>query len=944
MAVGVSGSAVWVPVLPDMSRFGQQLTQGASSAGDSASARIGSAMKKGFAVAGAGLAGVLGTALTKGFGRLKDIENAQAKLAGLGHSAKSVQTIMDSALASVKGTAFGLGDAASVAASTVAAGIAPGEDLTRVLKLMGDTATIAGADLGEMGSIFNKVAANGKLTLEEVNQLSDRGVPILQWVAEQYGVTGEAARKMVTEGKVNFAGFAQAIEENIAGAALKSGETTQGAFANMGAALGRFGATLLRDVYPLIGPFFGSITEWLDELNAKAGPAVERFATALADAGRWIRDNAGLIKTLALALTGVVATLWLAVTAQRAYTAALVLYKSAQQAYAFWTYSQAAATGVFTFALNAMKTALLANPVGLMVVALVALGAALVLAYKKSDEFRAVVDKAWAVIKAAVAQAWDRVIKPALAAFTGFITGTLAPAVVWLWRNVIVPAMQGIGAAAVWAWNNVIKPAFNALVVFTRTVLAPTVMWLWNNIAKPAFAGISFAVRVFWNVAKLIFDIAVAYVKNVLAPIFLWLWRNVVKPAFDGIAAVVSWSWNNVIKPIFSALGSFIRDSVAPAFNTGVNAIGDAWNRIKELARAPVNFVIDTVYNNGLRAGFEALAKAVGSDARLPHMPTIGGASTGGASYTGSGARRGFAKGGFATPGWALVGEEGPELVDFRTPGRVYTAAQTQKMLPGTGDLFDAVGAGVKRGTDIVKGAADMLANPFQWLKDRVAGLVGNIGGGDLGRIVGAIPSKMLDTIKAKVEAFFGGVDGAGIGGGSGPGGWQWQMAVLRQVFPGLGLNSGYRPGAITATGNPSMHGRGRAVDVPPRMDVFNWIRANYGANTKELIFSPAGGRQVHNGKPHVYSGITKAMHYDHVHWGYDNGGWLPPGVSQVRNATRQPEAILNPQQWADIHSLAQRGSGGGVTFNGPLQALDPRAVAGEVLTLIRRDEALRGV
>lgn len=42
-----------------------------------------------------------------------------------------------------------------------------------------------------------------------------------------------------------------------------------------------------------------------------------------------------------------------------------------------------------------------------------------------------------------------------------------------------------------------------------------------------------------------------------------------------------------------------------------------------------------------------------------------------------------FAGGGLAMPGWALVGEKGPELVNFSQPGRVYTAADTAAMLRG---------------------------------------------------------------------------------------------------------------------------------------------------------------------------------------------------------------------------------------------------------------------
>ncbi|SDK75817.1 DUF4214 domain-containing protein, partial [Duganella sp. OV510] len=40
------------------------------------------------------------------------------------------------------------------------------------------------------------------------------------------------------------------------------------------------------------------------------------------------------------------------------------------------------------------------------------------------------------------------------------------------------------------------------------------------------------------------------------------------------------------------------------------------------------------------------------------------------------------AKGGIAS-GWSLVGEEGPELVNFDTPGRVYTADQSRRMMSG---------------------------------------------------------------------------------------------------------------------------------------------------------------------------------------------------------------------------------------------------------------------
>jgi hypothetical protein len=44
---------------------------------------------------------------------------------------------------------------------------------------------------------------------------------------------------------------------------------------------------------------------------------------------------------------------------------------------------------------------------------------------------------------------------------------------------------------------------------------------------------------------------------------------------------------------------------------------------------------------------------------------------------------RGYASGGYYPGGLALVGEEGPELINFRNPGMVYTAAQTSNLLQG---------------------------------------------------------------------------------------------------------------------------------------------------------------------------------------------------------------------------------------------------------------------
>lgn len=143
-------------------------------------------------------------------------------------------------------------------------------------------------------------------------------------------------------------------------------------------------------------------------------------------------------------------------------------------------------------------------------------------------------------------------------------------------------------------------------------------------------------------------------------------------------------------------------------------------------------------------------------------------------------------------------------------------------------------------------------------------------------------------------------------------------MKALHTRFPGLALISGLRPGSITATGNRSYHASGRAVDVPPSMAVFDWIAQHYGSKTKELIYSPAGGRQLHNGRPHVYTGVTKAMHYDHVHWAMAKGGILNPHVRDgggpllpgfTYNGTGRPEVVLPMASGGVVPDIVRAGT-----------------------------------
>ncbi|MFI6759360.1 hypothetical protein ACIBF5_09490 [Micromonospora sp. NPDC050417] len=85
------------------------------------------------------------------------------------------------------------------------------------------------------------------------------------------------------------------------------------------------------------------------------------------------------------------------------------------------TVAVTAATRAYAAGQWLLNAALTANPVGLVIVGIVALVAAIVLAYKRSETFRAIVDGAFKAIATSATWLWQKGIKPA---FDAIVTGT----------------------------------------------------------------------------------------------------------------------------------------------------------------------------------------------------------------------------------------------------------------------------------------------------------------------------------------------------------------------------------------------------------------------------------------------------------------------------------------------------------------------------------------
>ena len=140
----------------------------------------------------------------------------------------------------------------------------------------------------------------------------------------------------------------------------------------------------------LITPYADNIAEAIGRITQKINELVPKVEEFLGNAVNWITENSTALKIIGAVILTVVAAI---------------------KAYSFATKVAAAAQA----ALNLIMSA---NPIGLVVIAIAALVAAIVVAYKNSEKFRNAVNKLWNHIKSGAAAA--------KAAFESFKAGVVA--------------------------------------------------------------------------------------------------------------------------------------------------------------------------------------------------------------------------------------------------------------------------------------------------------------------------------------------------------------------------------------------------------------------------------------------------------------------------------------------------------------------------------------
>ena len=296
--MAVVGRAV-IEIGADSSSLPGEVERGASgplaAVGRTLADAVGTTFKVGMAAVGAVAVAAVGTTLTRGFSRLSALDTAQARFRGLGIEGKVLDGVMGQVNDAVLGTAYGLDEAATAAAMLMTSGVQAGEELDGALSAMVATAAASGAPLSDITGIWQGMATSGKVTGKELYMLQNRGVNAAQALADHFGITAEAARDMVSDGKVSFEDLNAAMSSEMGQMAEEMGGTFEGMRANLLAGMGRLGAALLGPVFEGMKPVMGAIIEQLRVLTPLVSEAMEGVAPVIS----------GFFENLASAIEGV---------------------------------------------------------------------------------------------------------------------------------------------------------------------------------------------------------------------------------------------------------------------------------------------------------------------------------------------------------------------------------------------------------------------------------------------------------------------------------------------------------------------------------------------------------------------------------------------------------------------------------------------------------------
>jgi len=250
-----------------------------------------------------------------------DMQRVEVGFRSIMGSAEGASQMVDKLNQFTASTPFRLEEVAQSARQLIAVGTGV-DDVNDRLRMLGDIAAASGNSIGDITAAFAKVQAKGKVELENLNQLAERGIPIFD---ELRKVTGDANMEFgagsVTVDEYNQALANMAEEGGFANDAMANlSETVSGKFStamdNLMLALGDFAEK--QGILQMVTDTLDDATKMLarfstnnDDVNASLARSQE-LADKVADAHKGNAEalsiEADEAKTAALALDKILGT------------------------------------------------------------------------------------------------------------------------------------------------------------------------------------------------------------------------------------------------------------------------------------------------------------------------------------------------------------------------------------------------------------------------------------------------------------------------------------------------------------------------------------------------------------------------------------------------------------------------------------------------------------
>ena len=253
-----------------------------------------------------------------------------------------------------------------------------------------------------------------------------------------------------------------------------------------------------------------------------------------------------------------------------------------------------------TVAQRALNLVMRMNPIGIVITALIALGAGLVLAYKKSETFRNIVNAVWRVVKSSIKGTVDWFLNTAWPTMRNVLT----------WIGDKMNAAKGVIQRA---WS-AIKAAFKAVVDWVKGAFKRSWDGIKTVLSKPVEWG------------KQLIDRQITGMRRIFTAIRDFM-KGAFKRSWDGLKKIFTAPIELAKSSISGILGKDDKSGLRGVFNNALEAVKKIWEKLKGIVAKPINGVIGII-NSPFISGFNKIGGIVGLT--IPTIPKIKGYASGG--------------------------------------------------------------------------------------------------------------------------------------------------------------------------------------------------------------------------------------------------------------------------------------------------------------------------